>query len=61
MAACADVGYSGGDSSSCDAMKKKIAQHTGDEPQRRQRYAVSDLPTAHKRVLVYSIIRYCTV
>ena len=57
MAACADVGYSGGgggdSSSSSDAMKKKIAQHTGGEPQ-RQRYAVSDLPTAHKRVVVYT-------
>ena len=63
MAACTDVGYSvgeggeggdGGDSSSSDAMKKKIAQHTGVEPQRRQRYAVSDLPSAHKRVVVYT-------
>ena len=35
-------------------MKKKIAQHTGVEPQRRQRYAVSDLPSAHKRVVVYT-------
>ena len=35
-----------------NSMKKKIAQLTGSE-QQQQRYSVSDLPTAYKRVMVY--------